>query len=545
MKVKPLVYIGVPVIALGFLIFNRLQTIQANEADAEKESGARRGAPASVEVATAQSYDIIESIESVGTVTPEFTVNLAPRTTGVITYLEVREGEVVKPGQLLARINPDQANASVLSARASINESRSRLTQAQATVQANNIQIQQNIRQARAEVANAKANLNQTEKQAEADVISANADVTEAQAELASAQATLKNRGSQVTAARANLTNATTRLNRLEGLYEKGYVSAQEVDDARATVATAQANLDVRQGEIETGQADVNTAKARLESARANANSTKATTQAQIASAKARVEQAEASLASAEANRAQIPANEANVNALRAGVDSAEAQLQSAASQKSDTELRSTIAGTVTKRNADPGSIASPGQPVLVIESTDRLIVNTSIPISDSTKIESGDRANLTIEGIEDPIVARVEKIIPSADPQDRQALVRLAIVSDQASLRPGMFAKINIEVSRSSAKVAIPTEAIQDGSVMLIDKDGKAVKTKVAVGNSDQKNSEVISGIKIGDQVVVLSFSPVRPDSPVNITAERGLDGTRRVIEPPNEDKKPPGAKS
>ncbi len=543
MKVKPLVYIGVPVIALGFLIFNRLQTIETKAADAEKESGARRGAPAAVEIATAQSYDIIESIESVGTISPEFTVNLAPRTTGVITYLEVREGEVVKPGQLLARINPDQANASVLSARASINESRSRLTQAQATVQANNIQIQQNIRQARAEVANAKANLNQTEKQAEADVISANADVTEAQAELASAQATLKNRGSQVTAAKANLTNATTRFNRLEGLYEKGYVSAQEVDDARATVATAQANLDVRQGEIETGQADVNTAKARLESARANANSTKATTQAQIASAKARVEQAEASLASAEANRAQIPANEANVSALRAGVDSAEAQLQSAASQKSDTELRSTIAGTVTKRNADPGSIASPGQPVLVIESTDRLIVNTSIPISDSTKIESGDRANLTIEGIEDPIIARVEKIIPSADPQDRQALVRLAIVSDQATLRPGMFAKINIEVSRSSAKVAIPTEAIQDGSVMLISEEGRAVKTKVVVGNSDQKNSEIISGINLGDKVVVLSFNSVRPDSLVNITAERGLDGARREIEPPKQDKKPEGA--
>ncbi len=533
MAFKTWASILVPVVALGGMVFWRMQTMDAKDAEQKKEAGARRGAASSVEVATAQSFPIIESIETVGTVTPEFTVNIAPRVTGRIIYLEVREGEPVQPGQLLARIDPDQAEAGVLDAKARANESRSRLAQAQATVQANNIQIEQNVRQAQAEVANARANLTQVQRNTEARIATSEANLKEADAELVAAQAELKNRQAQVKAARATLDNAEAKATRLQNLYEKGFVSAADRDDANTARASAAANLEVRQGEVESAVADVNTAKARQASAVTNLKSIKASAEAEIEAAKARLDQARASLTSAEAGRAQIPANQANLEALRAGVDSAEAQVQSAAAQKSDTELRSTIAGTVTKRNADPGAIASPGSPVLVVESTKNLIINASVPIDQAGRIQSGSVARLTIDGLgSDSIQGRVERVVPSADPQDRQALVRIRISDQSAMLKPGMFAKVAIELRRTEAQIAIPKDAIQEGSVTAIGPDGKAVKKKVTVGESDANNAEILSGLALGDKVVVLSFSPVREGSGVTVSAERGLDGTRRVIE-------------
>lgn len=536
----------IPIAILGLLINARFKEIAKTEAEAGAEAGARRGGAASVEIATAQSIPIVQTIETIGTVTAEFTVNLSPRTAGRITYLEVREGESVKPGQLLARIDPEQANAGVLSARASVNESRSRLAQAQATTQANRIQVEQNIQQARAEATYAKAALTQVQKSAEARIAAANATIKQSAGAVKSAEADLKNRKAQVTSSQANLDNAKLKLDRAQSLYQKGYVSAQDLDNAKAAYASAKADHDVKVGDIDAADADLDTAKARNEADKAALNALKATTEAEIESARARLSQANSALTTAEANRAQLPANEANINALRAGVDAADAQLQSADSQRSDTEIRSTIAGTVTKRTADPGAIASPGQPLITIESTDLLYVDANIPITDSGKIQKGDRVSIAIDGLPDSeINARIDQIVPSADAQDRQILVRIRIPNQENTIKPGMFAKVKIETMRVDADIVVPFDAVKKGTVMVVNSDGKAEQRDVQVGERDQNNIQILSGVAVGEKVIVLSFSPVKDGGPVTPSAERRLDGSRVTIEPPKKEpaKKPEGA--
>ncbi len=528
------IFVLVPVLALGFLISARFKDIAKSEAQQKSEAGARRGGAASVEIATAQEQPIIQSIETVGTVTAEFTVNLSPRVSGRITYLEVREGETVKPGQLLARIDPSQAEAGVLSARASINESRSRLAQAEATSQANAIEIEQAIQQARAEAVYAKSALTQTQKSAEARIAASQATVKQSQGAITAAQAGLKNRKAQVIAGEANLKNAQLKEERTKSLYEKGYVSKQDLDNAVAATASAVAALDVQRAEVEGADADLNSAKASYDSDVASLRAIRATTEAEIESAKARLTQANSALKTAEGNRAQLPANRANLEALKAGVDIADAQLKGAASQKSDTELKSTILGTITKRSADPGSIASPGQAVLTIESTNSIFVDANIPIDQSARVKRGDRVELTIDGLPDSkILARIDQIVPSADVQDRQVLVRIRVQNQEDAIKPGMFAKVLIETKRVESKVVIPLDAVKQDKVFVINAENKAEEREVVLGERDENNVQVLSGLEVGDRVIVLSFSPVKDGGLVSVTAERRLDGTRVVIEP------------
>ncbi|MFM9873770.1 MAG: efflux RND transporter periplasmic adaptor subunit [Fimbriimonadaceae bacterium] len=525
----------IPVALLGFLINDRLKDIERTEASQKKEAGARRGGAASVEIATAQQEDIVQVIETVGTVTPEFSVNLAPRVAGRITYLEVREGERVKPGQVLVRIDPEQANAGVLSASASVNESRSRLAQAEATIQSNSIQVEQSIQQARAEATFAKSALVQAEKGAEARIAAATATVKQSSEAVKAAEVEVRNRRAQVLAAQANLKNADLKESRMTSLYEKGYVSAQERDNAVAAKASAAADLEVQRGEVESATANLNTAKARNEADQANLRSVKAIAAADIDSAKARLIQADASLRSAEAGRSQLPANQANISALKAGVDAADAQLKSAASQRSDTELRSSISGVITKRTGDVGSIASPGTAVLTLESTDSLYVDASIPVVDAAKIQDGDAVNMVFDGMPDsPVRSHIDRIVPSADPQDRQVLVRIRVPNSENLIKAGMFAKVKIETRRIEAKIVIPFDAVKKDSVTVIRADGKAETRRVVLGERDDKNVEILSGVEIGEKVVVLSFSPVKEGGAVTVTAERRLDGSRVVVEPP-----------
>ena len=99
------------------------------------------GNPDSIKVAVdkVERRSIVEVVSANGKVEPEVELKISADVSGEITELYVREGDVVKKGMLLCRINPelylsglDQSDASVNGARANLQNTRSRLTQAQA-----------------------------------------------------------------------------------------------------------------------------------------------------------------------------------------------------------------------------------------------------------------------------------------------------------------------------------------------------------------------------------------------------------------------------
>jgi RND family efflux transporter MFP subunit len=538
--VRRLLLILVPVLVLAFFVFSRVRAVEAAEAKQKAEAGARKGAAASVEVATAESRPIVQTIEAIGNVTSEFTVNLSPRISGLITTLQVREGDPVTAGQVLVRIDPNQAQAQILESKANVNESRSRLAQAQATIQASEVQIETNIRQARAELASAEATLQQVRKQIEGRVANAAATVRQSEAAVAVTKAEKNNRTAELTGAKATLKNEQIRLERVKGLFEKGYVAGSLVDNATAALGVAESAVRVKEGEVESAQADIEAAQAKLEADRTALTTTQASGQAEIQVASARVAQLKSAVTAAEANRAQSPANRANVNALQAGVESVEAQLQAAEAQRKDTELSSPFSGIVTARSADPGTLATPGQAVLRVESTDSLFIIAAIPVTDAARVRPGQPATIRLDGMTDaPLQTTVDTVVPSANPSDRQVSVRMRVKNPTGQIKPGMFAKVSIEIDRTDSTTVVPGDAIKDGSVSVVLQDGTTENREVKTGKSDARGIQILEGIRPGEKVIVLSYSPVKPGSKVSITAERRPDGTRKLVDAPKQNDK------
>ena len=111
--------------ALAVLLIGTVSVIAATRGDKAVD----------VRVETVEARDLVASVEASGKVQPRTMVDLSADITGRIVSLRVREGDMVKKGQLLLQIDPDQYEASVQRAEASLASVKAQATQTQANLQ--------------------------------------------------------------------------------------------------------------------------------------------------------------------------------------------------------------------------------------------------------------------------------------------------------------------------------------------------------------------------------------------------------------------------
>ncbi|HMS57047.1 MAG TPA: efflux RND transporter periplasmic adaptor subunit [Fimbriimonadaceae bacterium] len=519
---------GVAGVALLGLVGWRWRAEAAAAEELKQEQGARRGGAATVEVARVETRPLLATVETVGTFESPFRARLSHRTAGRVDFIEVREGDQVSKGQVLVRIDPQEANAQVMQQRASVSESRARLAEAQSRLAATETEVEVQIRQEQAALTRAKADLEKVERNKDAEVATAESEVDAANAQLASAEAQKVNANAEVVAAEADFANALARHRRAVELAAKGYIADQEVENLALLVETRRANVDVKKGQRASAESAITAARARKLAAEKRVSITRQTVLTDQKLAQAAVSQAEAALAQAKANRSRTPAYRQNLRALEASVASADAELSQAAVRRADTELRSPIAGTVTERTIDPGSLATPGQALVVVESIEWLYVVASVPVESASQVSVGKDAQVRLDAFPNRIFqGKVDKVNRAADPQSRQVEVRIRLDNSTGDLRPGMFAKVSIVVGKTPGATVVPIEAIKRTSsgstVMLVTDQDEVVERAVTTGASDRGGIEIVNGLKPGDRVVVLSYQPVKEGQKVKVAAERG----------------------
>jgi len=520
---KKALLIAIPVLVLLGLVGWRLAAKKGQEAELKQGSQARRSGGANVVLATAGPKRIENSLQTVGSVEAPYNVKLAPQVSGRIQFLQAREGDSVKPGQVLVRIDPTEVQGQVLQQQAAVAEARSRLAQAQITQGSTNVGITAQIRQQQAGLSSAEADLQQVTQNFSSQVAAAEASVTDAQGRVGSASATVESARANVESAKANQANAQTRYDRTLSLYKQGFVAAQDVDDVRTALQVQQSAVQVAEKQLASTQAALKSAQAVERSAENQLAITKRKGKSDIADAQAKVRQARASVQVAVANQSQSPAYQANIAALQSAVSSAEAQLRQAQARLAYTVLKSPIDGTVTSRDMDQGATATTGASILTIAFLKWVYITTSIPVEQSGVVVPGVAVNITFDSLPgktlNGVISEVNK---SADAQNRQFTARIRLDNTGGQLRPGMFAKITSTLNRVDAAVTVPREAVKqqpDGAhVMVVDSANAVHDTKVDLGASDTTTYEVRNGLKVGDKVVVLSYSPVKDGQKVNI---------------------------
>lgn len=241
--------------------------------------------------------------------------------------------------------------------------------------------------------------------------------------------------------------------------------------------------------------------KAELDRAEAAFKRTKTYFEAKAATAQD-MEQAEAVYRQA---RARVEQAEKAMNEADAGVKQAMKAMEEAQIALGYTTVAAPENGEVVRRLVEPGDLAAPGKPLLLLQTRGSLRLEALIPETLIGKVRTGTPLGLKIDALNRVMTGTVEEVVPSADPTTRTILVKVAL-PDTEDVFPGMFGRLLLPVKERKV-VLIPREAVRrigQLEVVTAELDGRWQQVFVTTGRRMGDKVEVLSGLEGGETVAL-----------------------------------------
>lgn len=265
--------------------------------------------------------------------------------------------------------------------------------------------------------------------------------------------------------------------------------------------------LNVRAGDyVEEGQLLVQLEKKDLEARVGQAEE-------QLRSVQARLDEAQQSAARAEELHARkliadadLDAARANALALSAEQAAAEQALTEARSALAYADIRSPIAGRVVERFAEPGDTVSPGVKILSLYNPFSLRIEAWVRESLALTLGEGQVLEVEVPALERRMQARIEELVPAADPGSRAFRVK-ALLPSEPGLLPGMYARLEVPGDTATA-ILVPEDRIAEVgqlNVAWVAGDGGPSRRFLRLGETTEDGMvAVTAGLSPGDRLLL-----------------------------------------
>jgi membrane fusion protein (multidrug efflux system) len=219
--------------------------------------------------------------------------------------------------------------------------------------------------------------------------------------------------------------------------------------------------------------------------------------------------------------------------------DTARAAVNSASAQKLDRVIRAPFSGVVGISDIAPGTLISPGTPIVSLDDVSVIRVDFTVPDRYLPILREG----LAITAAPDALpgqtfTGRIAQIDTRIDPATRALKARAEFPNADGRLKPGMLIKVGIDQGQRQA-VAIPEAAVQfegtQASVFLVAKGPRgqiARRAAVRTGVSSGGFVEIVSGLKVGDRIVGDGLNRVQDGAPISDGAggQGGAPGQKKA---------------
>lgn len=344
-------------------------------------------------------------------------VQLTPRVQEVVTEVAVKVGDTVQAGDSLIKLDARSSQISVIQAEAALKSARANLQQA----------------------------LNGARRE----------EISRLEAQLMQAESELKLR-------RENY-------ERQKELFEEGYLSQEEIDQANNQLVAAQSSYQSALKNLEITEAGA--------------------TNEEIAQLEAQVTQAEASL------------------------DSAKLKM-------SYTEINSPITGIVSELNAQRGQFLSGGT-AAVVSNINKIKLTAYVSENNINRLETGDQIIVDFTAIEADFRGEIKSISPRTAANRRSFPVEIIVENLDHIIKAGMTSQLSIPVERAADSIIIPQNALLEdssGYYAFAAVKGKAERRNLEISLENEKNAAVSSGLKAGEKVVTLGKESLSDGDSINV---------------------------
>lgn len=269
---------------------------------------------------------------------------------------------------------------------------------------------------------------------------------------------------------------------------------------ARVLEVRVTAGSAVRQGDL-LAVLDDRDIKARTQ----QAQGALAAVEAQAAQAEAELRRGQALFRKQASTQQELDGIEARAKSTRAQVAQARDALKEAQVALGEASMRAPFDGVVAERFVDPGDMAVPGKPVVVVYAPGSLRLETHVSERCVGMLSVGMDVPAHIDAPVIESVARIEEIAPGADSQSRTFLVKASLPA-LPGLRPGTFGSLRAPCGTHSTLLIPPAAVTHSGqleSVRLI-LDGTVRTRNVRTGKTYNDRVEVLSGLQAGERVLI-----------------------------------------
>jgi len=458
-------------------------------------------------------------------------------TNGVLKTVDVKPGDVVTTGQVLATIDPASAQTTLDTALAQLANAQAALAQAQAGP--TDIKKQQDalaVTQAQQSVDAANDTLSTARKQKDLDQKSTDTAIKNAQAKLDTdtrAQNGLVNTAEQNLRTCQNSASSTvsSMMSGMTGTTTTATPTATPSSNSCTTEKNALTNArNTRTSTLQADQQAITTAKQ-------NQKNTLLNDQKAIDSAEAQVTSAESNVKSAQLSQQanlhpqtpeQIAQAAANVDSAQVSVDSARRgvnettllapqdgkvlsvanKVGEVASGANSSNL-SSVTGSSGTNSATNTAATSSGNGFIVIANPSELAVTANIAEADAAKVQLGQAARITFPATNATATGTVTQITPQSTVTNNvvQYPVQVSLATAPPGVGVGNTASLSITTGTKSGVLVAPTSAITSTGnrhTVVVRRGDQDITVPVEIGIVGDTTTEIVGGVNEGDQLVL-----------------------------------------
>jgi len=198
----------------------------------------------------------------------------------------------------------------------------------------------------------------------------------------------------------------------------------------------------------------------------------------------------------------------ARLEMARARLAQAKAALAQARTSLGFTRIRAPFDGLVTERKVDPGTLASPGLPILTVEDTRSYRLEVTVDEDEVHLVRVGQTAPAHIDALgSDSLLGKVVQIIPAADPGSRSVLVKIELPRNTQT-RSGLFGRAQFARGERSALLIPRTAVVERGQLhgaYVLDSNQIVSLRYLTLGRFTASQVEVLAGLEPGEKLVAL----------------------------------------
>ncbi|MCK4956090.1 MAG: efflux RND transporter periplasmic adaptor subunit [Candidatus Cloacimonetes bacterium] len=187
---------------------------------------------------------------------------------------------------------------------------------------------------------------------------------------------------------------------------------------------------------------------------------------------------------------------------------------------RENTRITAPVNGVISKLTVKEGEMFNSMMNPFFLRmlNLEKMLVKVNLSDMDMLQVAVGQRVQVSVDKFETIYEGKVAYISPEADLRSGTFECGIKLDNINQELKHNQFARVRIVLENSKNAIVIPGKAVLENSTVYVVKDGKAELRKVKLGIKSEKEQEILSGVDLGEMVIVIGVVGLRNGDPVSV---------------------------